>query len=532
MPARPIAVKRSRRRYIFHSRDTGSRVIEYAQRHIRIAAPPHTGQPFEFQDWQKPLIRKIHSPSIRNFGLSTPRKNGKSAMLQAGVILPAMFPEGPLFHRRLKIGVVSVNFQQMLDFLNEITAILEESGDIEEVNVNKQYGRIQSAYGPELRCYAAGKHGATGSSLDWAIVDEINKMDESARPLIRSFQQSIASRGGKFVTISVMGDGTGQYLQQIEEQSKTDKHVFYKFFGAKPTDDPSDPKVWRRANPGLTGKRPIKSLEYMRNAARDAQFNAADMQEFLCWDLNITTSDKTGSLYTLALWMKCSVPNRNYLPAREGPFVLAADLGGSASMSAIACYWFLSGRLEVWGGFPETPPLEERGRRDGIGHGYVHMRDRGELFTYSGATTPIRGLFETVLRELGGEVPTVAVADTYRKDEFAAEVEFHALSCPVMIRRHGPYDGGMDARDSQKEVLDRKFRTARSPLLETAISHTRTKIDQGGNILVDKSKNTGRIDAAVAAMLALGVGRRLRLEEEDFEHGGQDGVYIPPPPPM
>ena len=531
MPAKPIAKKRTRRRYIWRSKDIGDRVVEYADRHIRIAAPPHTGEKFLFQDWQKPLIRKIHDPKIRTFGLSTPRKNGKSGMLQAGIILPALFPDGPLFHRRLKIGVVSVNFQQMLDFLNELTAILEESYDIEEVNINKQYGRIQSAYGPELRCYAAGKHGATGSSLDWAIVDEINKMDESARPLIRSFQQSIAARNGKFVTISVMGDGTGTYLQQIEEQSKTDKHVFYKHFGAKPTDDPADPKIWRKANPGLRGTRPIKSIEYMRNAARDAEFNAADMQEFLCWDLNIQTSDRIGTLWTLAAWMRCTVPHKDRLPPREGPFVLAADLGGSASMSAIACYWFLSRRMEVWGGFPETPSLEERGRRDGIGHGYVTMRDRAELFTFSGATTPIRGLFETVLQELEGEAPVVAVCDTYRKAEFIDEVDWHGLGCPVLVRRHGPFDGGTDARDSQKEVLDRKFKTARSPLLESAISYTRTKIDQGGNILVDKSKNTGRIDAAVAAMLALGVGRRMRLEEEDFGEEDQ-GVFIPPPSPM
>ena len=441
--------------------------------------------------------------------------------------LPALFPDGPLFHRRLKIGVVSVNFQQMLDFLNELIAVLEESNMAEMVNINKQYGRIQSAWGPELRCYAAGKHGATGSSLDWALVDEINKMDESPRPLIRSFQQSIAARNGKFVTISVMGDGTGDYLQQIEEQAKTQKHVFYKFFGAKQTDEPGDPKVWRKANPGLSGKRPIKSLDYMRNTFRDAQFNDADMQEFLCWDLNIQTSDKMGTLWTLAGWLKCTVRHRDRLPGRTGPFVLAADLGGSASMSAIACYWFQAGRLEVWGGFPESPPLDERGRRDGVGAAYEMMRDRGELFTFSGATTPIRGLFETVMRELDGEAPLVAVADTYRKDEFIAEVEWHGLGCPVMVRRHGPFDGGMDARDSQKEVLDRKFRTMRSPLLETAISYTRTKIDPGGNILVDKSKNTGRIDAAVAAMLALGVGRRLRMEEEAVDSHDSE-VWIPP----
>ena len=48
-------------------------------------------------------------------------------------------------------------------------------------------------------------------------------------------------------------------------------------------------------------------------------------------------------------------------------------------MSAIACYWPSSGRLEVLSSFPNEPSLAERGLRDGVGRLYIEGARRGEL---------------------------------------------------------------------------------------------------------------------------------------------------------
>ena len=40
-------------------------------------------------------------------------------------------------------------------------------------------------------------------------------------------------------------------------------------------------------------------------------------------------------------------------------------------MTAAACYWPFTKRLEVWGAFPGIPGLLDRGKSDGVGNRYL-----------------------------------------------------------------------------------------------------------------------------------------------------------------
>jgi len=73
-------------------------------------------------------------------------------------------------------------------------------------------------------------------------------------------------------------------------------------------------------------------------------------------------------------WRACEVSE---LPEATGPVVWGIDLGATAAMSALACYWPATGRLECFAAFPSVPDLEARGRRDAVGSLYREMAGRG-----------------------------------------------------------------------------------------------------------------------------------------------------------
>ena len=86
-------------------------------------------------------------------------------------------------------------------------------------------------------------------------------------------------------------------------------------------------------------------------------------------------------------------------------------------MSAIACYWPETGRLEVLSVFPNEPSLSERGLRDGVGRLYIEGARRGELIQVGGSAVDISELLQAALRVLGhrplsvwivGDLPSVS----------------------------------------------------------------------------------------------------------------------------
>ena len=95
-------------------------------------------------------------------------------------------------------------------------------------------------------------------------------------------------------------------------------------------------------------------------------------------------------------WKACVVDTA---PLREGPVFVGIDIGGGVSMTAIAFYWPMTGRHEVYGCFPATPSLMVRGKDDNVGQRYVNMHKRGELYIYPGKAPNNKEVFGTGVKE-------------------------------------------------------------------------------------------------------------------------------------
>ena len=90
------------------------------------------------------------------------------------------------------------------------------------------------------------------------------------------------------------------------------------------------------------------SLEWLQGQARRALARGGStLTSFRLYNRNERVSGETRDLLiTVDEWLLCETAD---LPPREGDCIVGIDLGGSASMTAAAFYWPVSGRLEALG---------------------------------------------------------------------------------------------------------------------------------------------------------------------------------------
>lgn len=226
--------------------------------------------------------------------------------------------------------------------------------------------------------------------------------------------------------------------------------------------------------------------------------------------MNLPGAPDREMLCTPSDWQRLIVP---VLPERRGAVVVGLDLGGSASMTAAALFWPLSGRLECYGAFPNDPPLDERGVGDGCGGLYCEMQARGELQVFPGKTTPVDQFLSTLASRIAGSDVACMAADRFRKAEVLQVLENADIGWSIDWRGQGWLDGSEDVRGAQKEIYEARPKTVENLMLENAIAESAILRDPAGNPKLDRAHRRGRIDAIQATVLALAAvsGRLWRI---------------------
>ena len=215
-------------------------------------------------------------------------------------------------------------------------------------------------------------------------------------------------------------------------------------------------------------------------------------------------------------WARCETDT---LPERAGPFVLGADLGDGAAMSALAAYWLQTGRLECLAAFPEIPGLKARGLSDGVGSLYRDIAKDGGLIVTPGRAVDVGALLRRGLALWGR--PVAVVADRYRETDLIGALEASGFPAAVFIRRGQGYkDGSEDVRGFRRAVLEDRVRAGRSLLLRAAFAEATTVSDPAGNEKLAKGCQGGRRqrardDAAAAVVLAVAEGARRAKKRRD-----------------
>ena len=271
---------------------------------------------------------------------------------------------------------------------------------------------------------------------------------------------------------------------------------------AGPDDPPFRARTWRKANPSLPAMPMLESA--IRREAKRARHDTSSLAAFRALRLNQGVDDVLiDTLIDVESWLAAERREGD----RRGRYILGVDLGSSAAMSAACAYWPETGALDAFAVFPERPSLRERGLGDAVGDVYIRMSERGELIQAGERVSDVPALFAESRHRWGD--PHVVVCDRWREAELRQSLPMPAQ---VLTRGMGYMDGGEDVRDFRAAVLDGYVAAPESLLLRSALSNARVARDMAGNSKLAKAKDGHRDDAAAAAILAVGLGYRLRRQ--------------------
>lgn len=480
------------------------RIIDAVQE-LTVPQGPRAGELLKLASFQKQFIEGAFADGVNIAALSIGRGNSKTATAAAIASTHLIGKWDAQPQREIILAARTRDQAQTAwafcrSFLGERDDIKVRRGAALEIE-------FDDGNGPHLlKAVASSGKAVLGGSATLCIMDERAAwMASRGAEMEAALLTSLGKRNGRALIISTSApDDANDFSRWLDSPPSgcyTQEHR------AAPDLDADDWPSLLAANPGsIEGIGASK--EWLLKAARQAiERGGPALAAFRNLHRNERVNiEARALLIDLDAWQPCEVDEQ---PARDGPVVIGLDLGASASMTAAAFYWPVSGRLEVLGWFPGDPSLAVRGVNDGVGRRYQDMAERHELRTMPGRTVPVAGWLSQVFAHVHDEPIGAILADRFKEGEIVDALAALDSRAAITWRGFGFKDGAEDITRFQRAVLDRRVAAPKSLLLRSALADAVCLSDPAGNLKLAKGRALGRIDPAAAAVLAIAEGQRL-----------------------
>jgi phage terminase large subunit-like protein len=340
-----------------------------------------------------------------------------------------------------------------------------------------------------LTCLSRDGNSADGINPHFAAMDEVHRWTD--RELFEVVRNSMLARAQPILwAITTAGADMASVCGELRAYSEkvlrgdVEDDSFFGYVAEPPQDcDAADPKAWRMANPnfGVSFRE-----EAFRQIFREAAAIAGKMPNFRRLHLNLWTEGAQAWI-DRPTWDKGGEPFR--IEDLQGlPAWVAVPTGDQVYL---ICYTFL----------PEGPmgfiARAQKENRDFIG-----WRDRGWLEVHRGGVIDE----EKVIQRL------VAIRETFNLQEVA----FDRWGSKYMVRKltemrfplveHGQGFASMSApmKAFERATMQGRLRHNGNPVLAWAVGNVHRDEDAAENVKPNKARSWGRIDPAVAAIMAVG----------------------------
>lgn len=470
---------------------------------------PLAGRPIELSSWQAFVFGSIYGwkqdDGLRRFRIAynqIAKKNGKTTM----AVLPALY--GLTLDREGAPQVfASATSRDQAGILFEDARRQAISSEISPLlNVLQYEIRCPHTNGV-FRCLTREPGSADGINPHVAVADEIHRWRSGELGgIIRN--SMIARSQPLYWMITTAGStlqsycGENRLYAEAVATRVVQNDSFFAFVAEPPADaDIADPHTWAMANPNLNIS--IREEE-LRRLHQEATAIPGRMPDFVRLHVNRFTDGAEG-------WISSEVWAGGNAQIREAdlegrPCFVGLDLSSTVDLSAYALAFPFDDRIVLivrsfiaTGGHLGT--LEGRARRDGAD--YVAWEHEGWLEQHrQGAIDEARILARIKADALRFDVRELAYD---RWGMASLRVELQQIFGNRFIE-HGQGYGSMSApmKRFEQRAMQGTIQHGGNPLLARAVRNTHRESDAAENIKPSKAKSFGRIDPAVASIMAVG----------------------------
>ena len=489
------------------------------------------GQPFHLLPWQEQIVRDVFGilkpDGKRQFNtayIEIPKKNGKSE-LAAAIALYLLFgdgePSAEVYGAAADRQQASIVFDVANQMLQMTPALMRRA---KILSANKRIRNNENnGFYQVLSAEVGTKHGLNVSGL---VLDEVHAQPNRELYDVLTKGSGDAREQPVFFLITTAGNDVNSICYELHQKAldilegrKID-HTFYPvIYGAAESEDWTDPKVWKKANPSL-GE--TITMEKVKAACESAQSNPAEENTFRQLRLNQWVK-QTVRWMPMLKWDACAFPvDQDALRGRQCYGGL--DLSSTSDITAFVLVFppeDENGKYEILPFFwlPEET-IDLRVRRDHVPYD-VWSRE-GLVFTTEGNVIHY-GFIEEFIEELGTKYDIREIAfDRWGAVQMSQNLEGAGFT--VVPFGQGYASMSPPTKELLKLVLEERLAHGGHPVLRWMVDNVTVRTDPAGNIKPDKEKSTEKIDGAVALIMALD--RAIRHENDGLSVYDERGLLF------
>lgn len=501
--------------------DRANLVIRFIE-NLTVPSGQGAGGRFLLRPFQKDFIYAVYGPTgadhrrrVRRAIFSLARKNGKTALIAALVLVHLIGPESI---DNGEIYSVANDKAQAAQVFKVCTQMIRADPDLRAlltmVNSTKRIVCLHngSFYSAESKG-AETKHGFNPSV---AIYDELAQA--KSRDLYDVFDTSMGARAEPlFIVISTQSNDPQHVLSKLidDGMSTADDTTVCHLYAATEECDLMDREQWIAANPALGDFRGLEDLEVL---ARKAVRMPAEEPKFRNLYLNQRVSPHA-SLISRADWTACQAEEVDLLQDGE-PVWLALDMSAKVDLTALAALSAEDGdRLEAWFWKPEDT-LAEHEKRDRVP--YAEWVEDGWIEAIPGRSIHPRAVANTVAA-LCERYNVLGLAyDRWQIDHLLREFDAIGLQASKAGEGDGLqlYPWGQGFKDMspaidalETAILNDTLIQPGNPVLTWNMANAIATTDPAGGRKLDKSKARFRIDGAQVAAMVCGLKASQRVAD-------------------
>lgn len=468
------------------------------------------GKPFKLLAWQEQIIRDLFGVvkpnGYRQFNtayIEIPKKMGKSELAAAVALLLCCGDNeeraevyGCAADRQQATIVfdVAADMVRMCPALNRRVKILASQKRIIFLPTNSFY--------QVLSAEAYSKH---GFNIHGVVFDELHTQPNRKLFDVMTKGSGDARMQPLYFLITTAGTDTHsicyethQKAVDILEGRKIDPTFYPVIYGAKDSDDWTDPKVWKKANPSLGV---TVQMEKVKAAFESARQNPGEENAFRQLRLNQWVKQSIRWM-PMEKWDACAFQvNEEELEGRVCYGGL--DLSSTTDLTAFSLVFpplDESDKFRILPYFwvPEET-LSLRVKRDHVP--YDVWEKQGFIKTTEGNVVHY-GFIEKFIETLGERFNIREIAfDRWGAVQMVQNLE--NMGFTVVPFGQGFKDMSPPTKELMKLVLEQKIAHSGHPVLRWNMDNIFIRTDPAGNIKADKEKSTEKIDGAIATIMAL-----------------------------
>ena len=480
------------------------RVIEFVHRYLVVPEGDLIGKPIRLDEWQQRFIRDIYDnpAGTRRAFLSIARKNGKTGTIACLLLAHIVGPEAKL-NTRIISGAMSK--EQAAEVYNLASKIIQLSPELSDPKITRIVPSGKRIIGVrknvEYQAVSAEGKTAHGKSPALAILDEVGQV----RGPQSDFVDAIITAQGAYddamlfaISTQAPNDNDLFSIWLDDAKESQDPRIVSHVYSAPPDCDLTDELAWKAANPALGKFRSLKDLrEQAERAARMPSFEPT----FRNLGLNQRV-EMVAPFIARGVWLANS-EDPDDSAFYECPVYVGLDLSARNDLTAMAMVAFRGKwhvKTIVW--TPEKG-LRERAKTDRAP--YDVWAKEGFIRPIPGASVDYGVLAEQIAEALEDCNVAAVAFDRWRMDLLKAEFEKRGIELPLVPFGQG-FVSMAPALDTLETVLlNGEMAHGNNPVLTMCMNNSRVESDAAGNRKLNKKKATGRIDAAVALTMAMGV---------------------------